>query len=259
MFRSSAMLAVLLSSLLLVVAPGHAQAASDCSDVTFLGLHGLGEGSENGTPRSSDWGSTIDGIWTRFHKQVPDAEAKSVEYPRTNATWENVGKFQPATQTAATQLAVQIISLRYTCADTKIVIAGYSQGAWAVDMALRHLADSPYEFNRLALTNVVGVYLDGDPARPYQGERAGLATRANMGYATVADYVRNGLPDGRFLSDCVSYGDGRFDPICLASAEDVATIYPERDPYKRNLTVHFEYVANGAAQRGADFLARSVR
>jgi Cutinase len=257
-----------LISLLLVAGvlglPEVAQAApSPCPEVEFLGMHGVNEGAEGGTPDSGHWGATIDDLYSKFKKEIPASTtltAEAVSYPKfvidPNFPW-NIGYIKGSTDNAASVLENEIFDFAIHCTSTRIIIAGYSQGAWAVDIALRALGKSPSQIIRFALRSVAGVFLMGDPAWPYRTEtpdRAGLATRAGLGYKTEGDYLNNELSINRFGSMCLSFSDGTFDPICMSSAADLNPT--DHTVWNRDRPVHGKYPSSGGTQIGADFLAK---
>jgi hypothetical protein len=231
---------------------------SACPRVEFLGLHGLNEGASGGLPNADHWGPTIQDVWANFRTSGV-VEAHAVDYPRLTVSDNDLlGSFQilPAADHAAKVLKNQILSIRYYCASTRIVIAGFSQGAWSVDRAIRELGTSPNLFERLALRSVAGIFLMGDPAWPFDApvkDRAGLATLHHLGYMTKKDYLNNEVSQNRFQSICLALSDGRFDPICMSHKHET------RQMWKREKPVHYLYPTYAVTKRGADFLAGLVK
>jgi hypothetical protein len=114
-----------------------------------------------------------------------------------------------ATSTGASTLAGQMWNTYLSCPDSSFVLAGYSQGAWAIDKALRTLSDDG-PVGKAVLADTKGVFLMGDPAwansNPIQ---RGVASSHLEGYKTEAAYLANGLPQSKFFSVCAGP-----DPIC---------------------------------------------
>jgi hypothetical protein len=239
-----------------------AQAApSPCPRVQFLGLHGLNEGTAGGNPDAAHWGSTVDDLWKKFRGEFPQSDsigAQAVRYPMTYVPEQfpwNIGLVEGPTNHAADVLQAELLDLHLFCSNTLVVIAGYSQGAWAVDKATRNMSTSADPLTKSSLDSVVGVFLMGDPAWPIQGDSAGLATRFGRGYSTEGEYKDNGISESRFLSQCMRYSDGQSDPVCLGP------LHPdhERSDWIRDLPVHRQYEEGGITQTGATFLAPLAR
>ena len=102
---------------------------------------------------------------------------------------------------------------------TRFVLAGYSFGAWVVDLALRDLNSSVA--GKLIPAQVAGAGVIGDPAYPdntctvvgkRQTCRVGVATFLGAGYVKVSDYLANGLSN--FTGMCLSYSNTYLDPVC---------------------------------------------
>jgi hypothetical protein len=232
--------------------PSSAQAAHPCPrGVEFLGLHGLNEGAVGGFPEEEFWGKTINSVWLnlgpQFHSQV---HATAVGYPKLIVSEKepyHIPDIYPAAKNAAQVLQRHIIGLRG--GNYCILIAGFSQGAWSVDMALRNLGRSSNPTERQSLRSIVGVFLMGDPAFPFDDshpDRAGLATRAGLGYKSRAEYQDNDISKDKFASICLGLSNGQTDPVCMAS-EDART-------WLRDKQVHYSYPDYGGTKIGADFL-----
>jgi hypothetical protein len=242
----------------MVSVPASAQAAPHpCPRVEFLGLHGLNEGDVGTFPKEEYWGKTIQSVWDNFepHFTSIPAHATAISYPRfilTPAKFYNVARVETSADFAAAVLQAAILNLqgRNYC----IVIAGYSQGAWAVDKAIRSLGGSTDQTERLALHNVVGIFLMGDPAWPAQDsypDRMGLATRFQRGYGSMTEYLNNEMSNDAFASICATYGDGGSDPVCMSSTADIL----DNRVWQRDIPLHDTYRTSVATKGGADFLA----
>jgi hypothetical protein len=257
--RFARLSAALVLALGMIGVPASAQGAPpDCPPVEFLGLHGLNQGAEGGAADANYWGPEIDNVWKNFKTNF-SADAvlpKSVSYPKLTVLLENplsypnVFLMNGAADEAASVLTLDILDVRYRCGNTtNIVLAGYSQGALAVDRAVRTLGKSGNPFDQLALQNVAGVFLMGDPGWPF-GEpytkRAGVATAVGLGYFNKTDYLNNYLPTSEFRSICLAFSGGRTDPLCLTTNNALI--------WGRDFQLHGQYIATGVTKNGADFL-----
>jgi len=217
----------LLLPLGLAAMPPSAQAAApSCPKVLFLGLHGVNDGGV-ALPRAAQWGSTIDAVWQTFSSRATGVvTGRPIVYKRTvvdisiTNLWlaSQLAAITPDTDYAAGLLKDALLDNRLRCGGTKVVLAGYSQGAWAIDKALRGTYAAG-ALGQLAVSNVKGAFLMGDPAYPDTSNgngspvRQGMATWLNMGYNRPADYLNNHVAG--FRSICVSYTGDPYDPICM--------------------------------------------
>lgn len=109
-------------------------------------------------------------------------------------------------------------------ARTRFVLAGYSFGAWVVDLTLRDLKTTV--LGKLILGQVAGAGVMGDPASPDshckkistpRGRREicrqGVATSFGAGYPKDSEYRDNGLSKN-FTAYCLVHSDTDFDPVC---------------------------------------------
>jgi hypothetical protein len=253
--------------------PASAEAAPpSCPRVMFLGLHGLNEGGRGAghgrggdTPDLDHWGVPVDSTWRWFvdhygnNPSPAEVQGKAVPYARLNVSlWNpveaaNVLLIQARTEVAVIRLKEQIIAFRALCqTTTAIVLAGYSQGAWVVDKAVRLLGTSKDINERLALRSVVGVFLMGDPAWPHTQvgaeTRAGMATWIGAGYPDKdRDYLKNELSTDEFQSICLGLSNGQIDPLCMGRQNDVLRWHDD-------IGVHGLYIETGVTRRGGDFL-----
>jgi hypothetical protein len=137
-----------------------------CPSLLFLGTHGVNEGS------SSNWGANIQAVWLAFSKQLPTALGEPVPYGYVPLDWpvqfSTVGQalgLQNKARSDAQVLATQMYNQFTACGTkTRFVLAGYSFGAWVVDLALRDLNSTVA--GKLVLAQVAGAGVMGDPAYP---------------------------------------------------------------------------------------------
>ena len=131
----------------------------NCPSVLFLGAHGVNEGSR------TSWGANIQAIWKAFHSQVPAAVGKPANYPYIKLDWpidfstpKQALALQGKAKSAAHALETQMYNQFTACGtSTRFVLAGYSLGAWVVDLALRDLNSTVA--GQLVLAQVAGVGL----------------------------------------------------------------------------------------------------
>ena len=261
-------LAVVMLLSLALAAPSPAMAASrttqtTCSLVYFFGAHGVNE-PQPGDPK---WGTQVNAVWTELVKNLDPNAATGIvaNYPESvvdlpkpwgpglpkgPSPWttliDQILSLAPAVNTDAATLAGQMWKTYLACSGSSIVLAGYSQGAWTIDKALRILsADGPV--GTAVLGNVKGVFLMGDPAWSYSTpKQLGIASNANLGYSTEAAYLANGIPESHFRSACIGP-----DPICNFSVSS----------FEKNLGVHVNGYTSGnpsAATAGGDWLAAQL-
>lgn len=156
LFQTLVALLVAATPVMAVAAQSDPAAADDvtCRPVTFIGIHGLGEGpTESATVLA-----TLRGYihWGTAHNGGPLTEYRFVEYPK----WEPdafVARPQESFDVAVRALSKQILLYNKTCESTVFVLVGYSLGAWAIT----ELLDT-----RLGVglsRKIVGVLLMGDP------------------------------------------------------------------------------------------------
>jgi hypothetical protein len=201
--------------------------AADCPPVLFLGAHGVNEGS------TTDWGPTVQAVWTAFQQDVPAAGRLYGDYPLIRVDWSStgsvtaervaklvvqVGTLELRADEAAAALEAQVSTTFERCGTrTRIVLAGMSLGGWAIDKALRGLR------GREAARAIAAAGVMGDPAYPTRtdvcttrgGHREcmhGIATGIGRGYPDVPSYLDNGITN--FASVCLAVSETRRDPIC---------------------------------------------
>lgn len=240
------------------VAP--AAAASDCwSGIGFVGVHGVGQGPDGeGNIVDDNHPREIEQTWDRFRERIDGSDldvAAPVRHllPYTSPPVRGgldllqdlaqvVALFGQVVDNAAARLDHAV---GRPCDDARLVLAGYSMGAWIVGKWLR---DHPGKQRQ-----VTGVMLYGDPQ--WFNNVSGVSGFARYaGSGLPLPYVPAGV-DGRLRSLC-NHGD----PICgegssqslLLRTADVARCL--RDAAG---CAHAAYVPE-AARQGGDFLADLV-
>ena len=214
-----------------------------CPSLLFLGAHGVNEGS------SSIWGPNMQAVWLAFNKQLPTALGEPVPYGYvpldlsnlSAEVWQAIGLPQQA-KADAQVLETQMYNQFTACGTkTRFVLAGYSFGAWVVDLALRDLNGTVW--GKPILAQVAGAGVMGDPAYPGgqfckkvtspRGSRTvcrqGVATYFRAGYPTTSEYLNNGLSKN-FIGYCLSYSNTQLDPVC--------GMYSRGDLNAANISLH---------------------
>lgn len=199
--------------------------AASCPSVQFLGAHGVNEGSR------TNWGNNIQAVWNAFHTQDPAAVGVAANYPYISLDWPL--DFKTVSQAAALQSkaqsaaqAIEPVFNRFTSCGTRtrFVLAGYSLGAWAVDLTLRGLNSTVA--GKTVLAQVAGAAVMGDPAFPvHMCKVIGIYKKCREGVATFLKHVTQpnratwpmGCPTGSPACACPTPT-----PISTRSAEGTA-------------------------------------
>jgi hypothetical protein len=234
----------------LYLIPMEASAATpSCPDIKFFGVHGTNEDGP-GLPDDEflGLGETVWNVWQSFSERAAIADSRAVEavdFPRTTADLpgslrslpvfiHQLSQVEPGADQAAAALREQISDTYISCgAQTRYLLVGYSQGAWAIDKALRaNLAPGP--LSQSAESQVAGILLLGDPAwppnEPYADKKGVAVSLLSRGVS--GPYAPDRFAD-RFVSYCVSYDGDVYDPICWYDGDF--------DHLKRDLSAHYTY------------------
>ena len=165
---------MLLVPVLVATGPSAAAASSSACNTTpaFLGLHGMGEGPDPAQPFLAD--STLLGDLDSAQNAISGAVAIAlVGYESVSATdWNTLihpsTTLEKAVQDGENNLQADLISYTRGCktSQDRIVLVGYSMGAWVVNKWLvNHRSEWPM---------IKGVLLYGDPCWAH-GSNVGLA------------------------------------------------------------------------------------
>ncbi|MCJ1709208.1 cutinase family protein, partial [Microbacterium sp. VKM Ac-2923] len=155
-------------------APRTVKSAEECNEYLFLGVRGSGQDPPvAGDPRSG-YGREVEDVKDGFTTLRSDTKTLALSYsanavPLTQDSWKvwnwlgQIGDFQPSAWSGSVELMQQIERAVDECGESgqKIVIVGYSQGAWAVHAALNYLHASKSDL----LEHVSAVGLIADPLR----------------------------------------------------------------------------------------------
>jgi hypothetical protein len=247
--------------------PGNCQPTAQCPNAYFVGVHGMGEGPDQGGNGDS---IVIRETWQEFEKLVK-AKGKQVKYHSiwypAPSDWTNIALIFQDVAIGVAELDKQIKAILKTCPGLKIVLGGYSLGAWVIDDWLsRRENEGLWQYIR-------AVELYGDPlwkrtGPPYLGGTVdtyiGVAHLVNpdgVGLPNPNPYENNPEGPGTGLSDRWQSRCLKDDPICgegygrtlwLAQLDVVTYCLSHFCPH------HMYTKANGGhnlTERGAKFLA----
>jgi Cutinase len=164
---------------------GVANAAPGCPDVHWIGAAGSGE--RDGDPTANGgMGRVIYDSYRDLARLVErdgrTITAEAVEYPATEVPEDggllDWAGFIGSVDTGTAALGGQYASFAQRCPTTKVVLAGYSQGAMVVHRNLHALADSP---------NLAAALLIAD------GDRIPNDTTVNIGSVTSVPGAGKGV------------------------------------------------------------------
>jgi hypothetical protein len=222
--------------------PAPTNPAPECATFAFLGLRGSGQAWTDNAGMGRDVAGIYTGLTTAwvgnsmpatatFSRVAIDYEANHVPIFGTQdrSPWQHlsdVANYQPGAWDGAVRLIIQMRQQVDRCGASgqKLLLAGYSQGAWAVHAAVQYLgANEPS-----LLTHVAGVALLADPLRspkvalydigladPHSGAAAGWLGNA---VASWNDWIQDGaLWQGGFTTvPNVDMSDSRY-PLSVIS------------------------------------------
>ena len=167
------------------LAAGAAHADPTCPDVHWIGAAGSGE--RDGDPTANDGMGRVVFQSFRAMQQLVQQDgrtitAEAVEYPATPVPEDggllDWAGFIGSVDAGTAALGGQYASFAQRCPSTKVVLAGYSQGAMVVHRNLNALADSP---------NLAAALLIAD------GDRIPDDTTVNIGSVTSVPGAGKGV------------------------------------------------------------------
>ena len=234
----------------------------------FIGARGSGE-----TPQGNEWnqsyyyahdpyqgmGPELWSLYQQLQQRAPAAIAfYPVIYPADAVSPEliperHVAFYEDSVSEGTSAVVSDIEVLDRACQGQPhhFVLAGYSQGAWAIHDALHALAVA----DPSALAEISGVALFGDPDfQPFEpwvrdfkwlDVAPGLATLAAQGYPVIPRQVA-----ARAASYCFPN-----DPICQGTPWNIVAFGPACGVPYNLVCPHFDYVHFGEVTKAAEFLA----
>lgn len=173
---------------------GTASAASACADYHWIGAAGSGQRDAAGLTANGGMGSVVYQSYQQLKAQLAadgrTIDAEAVQYPAAPVPLEGglsgwlgfLGSVDDGTD--ATEKQYKAFTER--CPDTKVVLAGYSQGAMVVHRNLYDLADDPHLAAALLIAD---------------GDRLPVDTTIKLGSTAVAQGHGEGVAqDHSFLA-----------------------------------------------------------
>jgi hypothetical protein len=172
-------LAVLVAGMAVAgLAAGTAAAAPACADFHWIGAAGSGQRDGAGLNANGGMGDVVYQSYQQLRADLLASErtitAEAVRYPAAPVPVEGgLGgwlDFMGSVDDGVDATAEQFKAFTEQCPDTKVVLAGYSQGAMVIHRNLHNLADDPH---------VAAALLIAD------GDRLPVDTTINMGSTAV--------------------------------------------------------------------------
>ncbi|WP_328362713.1 cutinase family protein [Mycobacterium sp. NBC_00419] len=161
------------------LATGTAAAASSCADYHWIGAAGSGQRDGAGVAANGGMGDVVYQSYQQLRGELLASgrtiDAEAVQYPAAAVPLEGgLGgwlDFLGSVGDGTDAVAKQFTAFTERCPDTKVVLAGYSQGAMVVHRNLYDLAGDP---------RVAAALLIAD------GDRLPVDTTVNLGSTTLA-------------------------------------------------------------------------
>lgn len=143
-----------------------------CADIVLLGVAGSGERTDAKIKEFGGYGETVRNVLNRIESdlkassyrttRVTTFKKEALNYPAaglpTKVTATEVTNYVKSADTGVTKLRDRIAHYRKTCPSAKVVVVGYSQGAWVT-----HAALASFGTNTDVVRNVKATILLADP------------------------------------------------------------------------------------------------
>lgn len=178
--------AVLIAGLALSgLATATASAAAECADYHWIGAAGSGQRDAAGLATNGGMGGVVYQSYLQLRDELAASgltiDAEAVQYPAAPVPLEGgIGgwmDFMDSVKAGTAATAKQYTAFTKLCPATKVVLAGYSQGAMVVHRNLADLADAP---------NVAAALLIADGDRLPADTTIDMGTTALSSSATLA-------------------------------------------------------------------------
>ncbi|MCV7227937.1 cutinase family protein [Mycolicibacterium komossense] len=168
------------------LATGTATAASTCADYHWIGAAGSGQRDGAGLTANGGMGRVVYQSYLQLRDELAangqTIDAEAVQYPAAPVPLEGgLGgwlDFLGSVKDGTTATAEQFTAFTAQCPNTKVILAGYSQGAMVVHRNLYDLADDPH---------VAAALLIAD------GDRLPVDTTIDLGSTAVTPGVGQGV------------------------------------------------------------------
>ncbi|WP_165375374.1 cutinase family protein [Sanguibacter massiliensis] len=143
-----------------------------CADIVLLGVAGSGERTDAKIKEFGGYGETVRDVLNRIESdlkassyrttQVTTFKEEALNYPAaglpTKVTATEVTNYVTSAETGVTTLRDRIAHYRTTCPSAKVIVVGYSQGAWVTHATLASVGT-----NTDVVRNVKATILLADP------------------------------------------------------------------------------------------------
>ena len=168
------------------LAVGTAGATPSCADFHWMGAAGSGQRDGAGLTANGGMGAPVYQSYQQLQSDLASSgqtiTAEAVVYPAAPVPLDGgIGgwmTFMDSVKAGAGATAAQLEAFTAKCPDTKVILAGYSQGAMVIHRNLEDLADDPH---------VAAALLIAD------GDRLPADTTFNMGSTAAAPGVGKGV------------------------------------------------------------------
>ncbi|MFJ4264874.1 cutinase family protein, partial [Paenarthrobacter nicotinovorans] len=169
------------------------QAPNVCKPYLFIGVMGSGQRSE--ANNSDLLGTQVRAIRNQFAEEVGSDKIATLglDYPAfpvpivEEKSLQGIAQYVPGAWQGTLSLIWEIEKAAERCPDQKIVVAGYSQGAWVIHAALNYMAAAQSS----KLQHVKGVSLLADPLRKPSDAMHHFGTATNDGTGIVNSKIGN--------------------------------------------------------------------
>ncbi|MCV7419473.1 cutinase family protein [Mycobacterium yunnanensis] len=196
MFRRYALAVLVAGTALAGVATGTASAAPGCGDFHWLGAAGSGQRDGAGLTANAGMGPVVYQSFQQLQSELAASgqtiTAEAVQYPAAPVPLNGgIGGwmgFMDSVKAGTDAAAKQFEAFTERCPTTKVVLAGYSQGAMVIHRNLHDLAEDPH---------VAAALLIAD------GDRLPADTTVNLGstaYATTPSVGKGVAQEHSFLA-----------------------------------------------------------
>ena len=171
------------------MATGTAAAAPACADFHWIGAAGSGQRDGAGLNANGGMGDVVYQSYQQLRADLlangRTITAEAVQYPAAPVALEGgLGgwlDFMDSVDDGTDAAAEQFEAFTERCPNTKVVLAGYSQGAMVIHRNLHDLADDPHvaaalliaDGDRLPVDTTINSGIDCQRARLGQGRRSG--------------------------------------------------------------------------------------
>ncbi len=182
--------------------PGPDDPVGECKSVAFIGVRGSGDPQDDfyyGDPNTAGMGQKVADIYEGFISAHGSSDVRTINFHYPALTTLALGTlvfgsaiggelYMASIWLGVAELKHQLDYQENLCSGNRIVLAGYSQGALVIHLALGELGSSPL----VSSTKIAAVILLADPGK--QGDQP-TSEDWNLGDPNWASATANGLYD----------------------------------------------------------------